>query len=439
MTRHLAHSPWLGACILAALTVALAWPQTALAQRDDDDDWARTDTLEFEMQTDDYTEGDGILFEYHDSDRWMRVPLGDNLLTDPGAWGTTGYDDQRTTLVADYNRVDRVRLGIGFQSQVPGMLYPRFGARIAYAFGRKRGLYGVQLEQPLFPPGRIALGVSAVRKTDHNELQQVEDYENSLALLFARQDYRDYFEREGFGAYLSWRVPDFSTISVHLRKDEYRSLPLHGGTRSFFNRQRDLRDNPAIDEGEAHTVAFRLEGMARRTRRTRAGFYHWIDLERTDHGLGGDFEYTRLLADLRTVVRLSPATSMTMRLVGGHTRDGVLPMQKEFALGGVDGLRGRNFATFRGNQMAMAQAEYTAGLWGVHSGLFEGGLHAIVFVDAGNAWSDDGKWDIRRQRFKVDGGLGLSTSEDNLRVYVAKNLQDSDSDVVVSVRLQRPF
>ena len=60
----------------------------------------------------------------------------------------------------------------------------------------------MQLEQPLLPPARLALGVSAVRRTDHSELQQVDDAENSLALLFARQDYRDYFEREGFGAYL---------------------------------------------------------------------------------------------------------------------------------------------------------------------------------------------------------------------------------------------
>ena len=35
----------------------------------------------------------------------------------------------------------------------------------------------------------------------------------------------------GYGAYLSWRVPDFSSVSVHLRSDRYRSLPLDRGTR----------------------------------------------------------------------------------------------------------------------------------------------------------------------------------------------------------------
>ena len=39
----------------------------------------------------------------------------------------------------------------------------------------------------------------------------------------------------------------------------------------------------------------------------------------------------------------------------------------------------------------------------------------------------------------VDGGFGLATGEDNLRIYLAKNLQDTGSDPVLSVRLHRPF
>jgi chorismate synthase len=40
----------------------------------------------------------------------------------------------------------------------------------------------------------------------------------------------------------------------------------------------------------------------------------------------------------------------------------------------------------------------------------------------------------------VDGcPPGLALSEDGLRVYFAKNLQEPDSDIVISLRLQRPF
>ena len=116
------------------------------------------------------------------------------------------------------------------------------------------------------------------------------------------------------------------------------------------------------------------------------------------------------------------------------------PVQKLFPVGGVDGLRAHEFAKYRGNQMCVGQAEYTIGLWRVRSGLFEGGLHAIAFVDAGRAWTNPGnRWDLERQHIETDGGLGLSSSEDNLRVYFSKNLKQPDSDFVVSLRLQRPF
>ena len=371
---------------------------------------------------------------------WLRAPFGDRLLTPHEAWRSRPNGIERITPLLDYNRVDPLRIGFGYEFQDAETLHPRLGARIEYAFGRDRVLYGIQLEQPLAPPGRIAAGISWVRRTDHDDLQQVEDKENSLALLFGRQDYRDYFEREGVGAYLSWHVPDFSTVSVHVRNDRYRSLETSDKTRSWFNAGRPLRANPAVDEGNVHGLTLRFERLAHRTRGMRAGFYHWIELERTGRGLGGDFEYTRALADMRSILRLSPATTLMLRGVAASGLDGTLPAQKQFTLGGVDGLRAHAFDEYRGNQLALVQAEYVIGLWRMRTRGFEGGLHAIAFLDAGRAWNHpDGAWDIGRQRIRTDGGFGLGTSEDNLRVYFARDLQNPKANVVISVRLQRPF
>jgi hypothetical protein len=371
---------------------------------------------------------------------WLSAPFGERLLTEPEAWRAWHGHAARLEPAVDYNRVDLLRIGVAGEAQVPSSMAPRVGGRFEYATGRRRALYGVQLEQPLQRRGRLAIGVSISRRTDHSELQQVDDVENSLALLFARQDYRDYFEREGFGAYLAWRVPDFSVVSVHARRDTYRSLKLQSGTRSFFERQHLLRDNPPVDEGEIHAVLLRLERQTRRTARTRAGFYHWVELEHAGYGMGGDFDYTRALADLRSVVRLSPTATLALRAVGGTTVAGALPAQKEFTAGGVDGLRAHAFGQYRGNQLLLAQAEYATALWRVRPRGFDAGLHAIAFVDAGRAWDDPGRaWRPSGQHLQVDGGLGLTTSEDNLRVYVARSLQRPRSSAVFSVRLQRPF
>ncbi len=373
-------------------------------------------------------------------EEWLRAPFGEGLLTDAEAWRLIRRRPTRFDLIADYNRVDPLRLGATFEAQEPGTFFPRLGARLEYATGRERWLYGAQLEQPLDRRGRYSVGFSMTRRTDHSELQQVEDVENSLALLFGRQDYRDYFEREGFGAYLAWRVPDFSVVSLHARNDTYRSLPLYRGTRSWFEQDRALRDNPPVDEGDVHAVLLRLERQARRTSRSRAGLYHWIEIERAGAGLGGDYAYTRALADFRSVLRLSPATTLILRLAGGHGAAGALPRQKQFAVGGVDGLRAHPFDEYRGDQFGLGQAEYTVGLWHLRASGLEAGLHAISFVDAGRAWSSpDHVYDIGRQHIEVDGGFGLATAEDNLRVYFARSLQRPRSGVVISARLQRPF
>jgi len=378
--------------------------------------------------------------QFFEEDDWLRAPFGDNLLTDPDEWRSRDFDIHRTQFLIDYNRVDNLRVGIGMQAQEPTTMNPRVGGRLEYSFRRERSMYGFQIEQPVLPPGRLAVGASMVRRTDHNALQQVEDIENSLALLLARQDYRDYFEREGYGAYVSWRVPDFSTVSLHYRNDEYRTLALDKGTRSWFFRDTPLRPNPAIDDGNVHTVLLRLERLAHRTKRTRAGLYHWIEFERAGGGLGGDFDYTRALADVRSTVRLSPSNSLALRGVIGTTFDGALPLQKQFPLGGVDGLRAHAFAQYQGDQLALAQIEYIIGPMGWRWDVLEFGVHLLTFVDVGRAWSNPGHaWDVQNQHIQADGGVGLSTSDDNLRVTWAKNLRDTDSDFVFQLRLQRPF
>jgi hypothetical protein len=303
-----------------------AWPQAAAgaaAAADPDSTFEVLPFVPFPGDTFGMDDEEEVTFT---EDVWLRAPFGDDLLTDPDQWRSEGRYADRARMGADYNRVDGFRLTLSHQVQRPSTMLPRLGARFEYAFGRERSLYGVQVEQPLAPPGRLALGISMVRRTDHIELQQMADLENTLTFLFARQDFRDYFEREGFGAYLSWRVPDFSTVSVHVRNDEYRSLVADHHNRSWFNTDTPLRENPAVEEGEAHSMILRLERLAHRTGRTRAGLYHWIDLETAGGDLKGDFDYTRLLADVRSVLRLSPASTLTLRAVGGHAFDGALPL-----------------------------------------------------------------------------------------------------------------
>jgi len=367
--------------------------------------------------------------------RWLqhpfRLPLSSNRENMPLG------PARRTNLgiVFDYNRVDEVRTGLTYEYRPRPGWTPRLAGRIEYTTVRHDWLYGVQVEQPLQSENRVAVGFSAFRKTGHIELQQVSNIENSLALLLGRQDYRDYFDREGFGGYLALRWPGVTTFSLHARNDDYRSLETFYGTTSWFHANRDLRENPPIEEGESHLMAVRFERM----RPGREGFHHWVEFESSGGGLGGDFDYRRLLADVRNVFRLSPSSTLTVRGVAGSNLDGHLPPQRGFTVGGVDGLRAHSFAYFHGDQVALGQLEYSMSIGKFQSSGFESGIHGIVFLDTGRAWNHPGQWDVTHQPFETDAGFGLSTSEETLRIYFAKNLQDSGSDIVVSARLQRPF
>jgi len=398
------------------------------------------DTLEFTpLPPDTLGENGHAGNEKHEEPDWMHSQIGDWLITPREQWGVRGGRTSTWSAYADYNRVDRLRFGAGYELQVKDPMAPRLAARLEYADGRDQALYGFHIDQPILPPGRISVGVSMVRRTDHHELQQVPDYENTFDLLFLRYDYRDYWEREGQGVYVAWRVPDFSTVSVHYRRDEFRTLVSNGAT-SWFHTHRVLTPNPAIDDGETHTLELRMRRGTRPHRDAQSGTSHAVEAEWAGGSLGGDFTYTRLLADVRGALRLSPATTLRLRGVAGTTTRGVLPAQKVFPLGGPDGLRAHSFAQYRGEQILLLQAEYVIGLWKLRTGAFEGGLHAIVFVDAGQAWTDpEHHWSVGDRKIEADGGVGIAAAEDKLRVYFAKDLHRTDSPFVTTLRLQRPF
>lgn len=370
---------------------------------------------------------------------WPRAPYGEGLLNALAPWAAD-HRKQGAECIVDYNRVDALRLGLGWHMRGEDPRMPRLGLRLEQAFGRERTNYGAQFEQPVTHNGRFAFGAFLLRRTDRNDLQQISDLDNSFSMLFSHYDFRDYFEREGAGAYVMWRVPDFSNISVHVQNNRYRSLQAFGDLWSISHGNRPLAPNPAIDDGEGHSLLVRLENAVPTARGGRPGFYHWIELDRAAHGMGGDFDYVRAIADLRGVVRLSPATSLALRGVVGHTPDGSLPKQKEFTLGGPDGLRAHPLDAFRGNRAALAQAEYDVSLWRVKSNSFGGGLHALAFTDVGSAWNNRGSgYDLGRQKLAVDGGFGFALSDNSLNVCFAQDLQDFDKDLTILVRLERPF
>src|SRR5262249_55445134 len=136
--------------LLLATLLALLGPTTASTAPS-----LPPDTLEFMPLSSDSTH---LVLEAEpehglERDPVIRPPYGEGLLTERDRWRAQRGRFHASQLLLDYNRVDRLRLGLRYQFQVPEPMAPRLGARVEYAFGRDRTLYGFQLEQPVVRPG----------------------------------------------------------------------------------------------------------------------------------------------------------------------------------------------------------------------------------------------------------------------------------------------
>jgi hypothetical protein len=336
-------------------------------------------------------------------------------------------------LVADFQRVDGIVFGLqqDFSSREPSSV--RLHLSQAYAFHRERFLYEAMLERPLLPGDNLVLGGGFFRQTrpfDGLDERIIGDGENTLAALLIKEDYRDYYEAEGGQLFLRQPIGITNEIEAQYLQSTHR--PVSNSTRTSLTRwNEDFRGNPQAEAGDlrAFRLSFSRDSREHGDRAPGTAQWHRIEWERANGGLGGDFDYSRLLADLRHYVKVSPGQSLAVRLLWGTTMSGRLPLQKEFALGGVGTLRAREYKEFVGDQAFLSNIEYRFDI--------SRGLYSMAFVDLGATAYGEGQ--LSHQRFALDGGLGFGTRNGRAEVTIARDLHRSDAPFKVGFRLNRAF
>lgn len=333
-----------------------------------------------------------------------------------------------------YQRVDGWTLGL-----VPSFLTgrgfePSAWGSVGYGLKSERWSAGVTVLQPLVPANRLWLKLDGYAGTDFTDRTGISDPENSLAAILFREDYRDYYRREGAAASLvcgAWR---WLRLEAGARTDDFTSLErivnwsLHSGV---------FRPNPPVDEGTLRAVF----GAARLGTR-----HNHLELayERCgDEVLEGDFAYERLAGALRGRLRLGRRQRVDVRLAAGGALAGALPVQRQFVLGGLGTVRGYDYqsllvpaaaggaaAPYGGQKMALANAEYTFTI--------DRDFDVFLFYDTGMAW-EDREADVELDQLQGSAGLGVEIEDAGLHVTVAKALDGSGRDPVVMVRLQQMF
>ena len=331
-----------------------------------------------------------------------------------------------------YQRVDGLVLGLAVDHLAEQDFELSAQGLIAYGFESERWSTGLTLLQPLVPGQRLWLKVQGASATAFAPRTGIGEAENSLAAALLREDYRDWFRREGAAFSLVAAAPAWLRAEAGLRSEDHESLR---NTATWSVHSGRFRPNLPVDEGTLRSLFGSL--------RLGTPLNHLeLAWERAGEDVvGGDFDFSLAEASLRSRLPLGEGQHMDLRVKGASNLRGSLPLQRRFLVGGLGSVRGYDYqsllvahpdgpqALYGGERLLLANLEYSVGLFDE--------LDLFALYDAGMAWADRDA-DVELADLKDSAGLGLGSADAGLRLNLMRTLDGSDQ-TVLELRLERAF
>lgn len=410
---------------------------------EEDDDYDRDDDDEDSDEDDSWSNGWGDRDKKSKIRKWnsrtFRIPHnGPSFVGEfTQRWPYREYGLYRNIPSIRYNRVEGLFLGISREPlEWSDSDRGRIFGQVGYGFGSKDWSYEIGAESRL--GGRFSsndfdlkIGGSYHRNTSTNDLWKSSWAENSAAAFLFEHDFFDYYKTEGWSGYVVSRISPYAQLSVGYRADQYSSLDRETSW-SLFGAS-EFRPNPGIVEGDMRSLVLSLEGgEVRSFNKKPAGGAFRLEAE-IGQGLGGDFDFSRYVGDVRGYAKISGDTGLNVRVRGGFT-EGTVPIQKAFTVGGVGSIRAYNQNVFLGTRMLLANAELALYNPGIMDGLFRG-MSVLGLFDAG--WTNSGG----KNEFSMDdvipaAGFAVSFDDRAFRLEVAWPLKNMGTGTQPSVWLR---
>ncbi len=201
-----------------------------------------------------------------------------------------------------YNRVEGLPIAFGPVIETNGSNPLRLEAKAIWrseaGIHTEQMGYQARLEQS-FANRQLRIGGTVGSVIDPIETNGMRDFESSLSTFLLHNDYRDYFQREGYSAYV--RVKPRATpfdFTLQLRQEDHESVAARDPF-SLFNGGDVWRAQPLIAEGRIRSIGGQLKIDTRNddTDPSRG----WFVSGGLEHGLGGSLHtvasYNPLLAN----------------------------------------------------------------------------------------------------------------------------------------------
>ena len=364
-----------------------------------------------------------------------------------------------------YNRVEGLFLGLGTAKKYYWDGEHDFSAFGSLGYGfishRWRGNIGItrQFALPSYTDAWLfEAGIEGYSLNDTKDPWIIGQAENTAAAFFLRQDFRDYFQREGFTGHVAayYRSDDlFAEGKVAFLADRHTSLADHASW-ALFGGNRTFRTNPEIDAGRMRSVAVTvgLSSALSQSKIPEGWTAHAMTEISDPQALGGEFDFEKLVLEVRRYQPLGDYDRFNVRIRAG-TAHGTLPRQKSYELGGVGTIPAFGFASLPGdstgaNRMILMNAEYLLNGDVLHdlsfwpSWLFRH-INLILLADAGFVRTVDpsvsafsGFGGIRWNDFRNDIGVGVANISGSVRAALVWRTDRSEPARFI-VRFSRPF
>lgn len=361
--------------------------------------------------------------------------------------GTNGREDL-------FSPVDGLSLSVAFTAVAydrSGFNYTFLGGFGSWKFGRSDGGYSLGMERPLLSNTRLFLGGEIHDVTTSDDMWRLVDIEQTVAALGFKNTFRDYYRRRGVQAHVGARPNAHNEFVASWRWDRHEPLPNETDF-SLFRTDREYRPNPLVADAElgALVLAYSFDSrgldedsiserfsrhlvddLFRGGRRNRSGVRVDWTSEIAGRAMGGDYEFTRHILNVRGATLLGRRQSVAARGIFGWS-DGTLPIERQFGVGGVGSVRAYKFKESVGSRMMLFNADYALTLLGP-TDPDESWLRLLLFYDAGRVGhplrgSDDWLSSV---------GVGLQTGP--IRVEWGFKTNDMSKSPQVLVRLGRTF
>jgi hypothetical protein len=313
---------------------------------------------------------------------------------------TDGIAFERASDLLQYNRVQGLSLGLGYQVPVSGSA-ARLHATVRYGLSDERVTGRLTF---LLSPGAGLLVFNGYHDiSDLDPFSSGRTIANTLNGLFAGHDNGDYALSRGAAVRFERRLKGRVELVIAGRAEHLSSVSrvARSAINDFFGGTGLFPPNPPVHEGTFAVIS------AQARNRGRARWSVTADV------LGGGGRTTaRLYGDF--LRRVGRGMGLTVRLKAGLATEPATP-QALFRQGGVNTVRGFEYGALRGAAFWAGQLDVTP---------FDGRVRPVLFVDAGQASTISR---LFSSTAIVGAGVGLSLFRGLLRFDLSQPISPNQS------------